>query len=255
MLIAIPNSEFVLEKTAKTMYAPAVKIKFNPTQRWEAKKRNGKWYLTNKRLNAKIKLRDEVFRSHFQIRVNDNFLGALRITALALVAAVIVGLCISERNDAVEASPVEPTLQTESVTVSAPESTTNTEEPVLMTLTAQNDTEPTEEWLNLGIYELTAYCPCEMCCGYWATVRPLDDNGNPIVYTSTGAVAQAGTTIAVDPSVIPYGTTVKINDHIFIAQDTGGAIQGNRIDVYFDDHQAALEFGRQQAEVFVLITP
>ncbi len=111
--------------------------------------------------------------------------------------------------------------------------------------------EPSEQWTSLGTFRLTAYCPCEECCGYWATVRPKDKQGNPIVYTSSGAVAKAGTTIAVVPDIIPHGTKVKINDKVYIAQDTGSAIKGASIDVYTDDHQEALEHGVQKAEVFI----
>ena len=123
-----------------------------------------------------------------------------------------------------------------------------------MTVTMAAAKPETEEWTSLGEFELTAYCACEKCCGYWATVRPLDTNGNPIVYTASGAIAEAGTTIAVDPTIIPYGTTVKINDHIYIAQDSGSAIKGNRIDIYYDDHQVAIEHGRQKAEVLIRAT-
>lgn len=105
--------------------------------------------------------------------------------------------------------------------------------------------------VSLGYFVLTAYCSCPECCGEYAYSRPLDDYGNPIVYTASGAVASAGTTIAVDPSVIPYGTSVIIDGHTYIAQDTGGAIVGNRIDVYFDNHEDAWNFGYQEAEVFV----
>lgn len=115
-------------------------------------------------------------------------------------------------------------------------------------------TEPQVTWLSLGTYELTAYCPCQKCCGQWAVNRPVDKNGNTIVYTASGAVAKAGTTIAVDPSIIPYGSEIQINGHTYIAQDCGGAIKGNRIDVYFNTHQEALEFGRQRAEVFIKTT-
>lgn len=111
--------------------------------------------------------------------------------------------------------------------------------------------EPYEAWESLGIYKLTAYCACEKCCGYWATIRPSDENGNPIVYTATGEIAQVGTTIAVDPNVIPYGSEIQIGGHTYIAQDTGGAIDGKHIDIYFDDHQEAIEFGVQNAEVFL----
>lgn len=113
---------------------------------------------------------------------------------------------------------------------------------------------PTETWESLGIYELTAYCSCSACCGSFGEDRPTDQNGNPIVYTATGAIAQAGTTIAVDPSVIPYGSEIQIYGHTYIAQDTGGAIKGNRIDVYFADHQEALVFGRQWTEIFIKTT-
>lgn len=105
---------------------------------------------------------------------------------------------------------------------------------------------------SLGEFKLTAYCSCEKCCGKWALNRPKDDNGKDIVYGSTGTVLIAGTSIAVDPSVIPYGSQVEINGHTYIAHDTGGAIKGNRIDVYFDNHQDALNFGVQYAEVFLI---
>lgn len=105
---------------------------------------------------------------------------------------------------------------------------------------------------SLGEFKLTAYCSCEKCCGKWALNRPKDENGKDIVYGSTGAILVAGTSIAVDPSVIPYGSQVEINGHTYTAQDTGGAIKGNRIDVYFDNHQDALNFGVQYAEVFLI---
>ena len=98
-----------------------------------------------------------------------------------------------------------------------------------------------DEPYNLGEFKLTAYCPCSKCCGKWA-------NG----ITSTGTTAVAGRTIAVDPAVIPYGTKVLINGVTYIAEDCGGAIKGNRIDVYFDSHREALKFGVQYADVYII---
>lgn len=112
--------------------------------------------------------------------------------------------------------------------------------------------EPTVEKVSLGTYVLTAYCSCQQCCGQYALNRPLDENGNPIVYTASGNRAVAGVTIAVDPTIIPYGTKVEINGHVYTAHDTGSAIKGNRIDVYFADHSEAWNFGRQEAEVFLV---
>ena len=52
--------------------------------------------------------------------------------------------------------------------------------------------------------------------------------------TSTGAIAEEGRTIAVDPSIIPYGSIVLINGNEYVAQDCGGAIKGNKIDIFVD---------------------
>lgn len=97
----------------------------------------------------------------------------------------------------------------------------------------------------MGEFKLTAYCPCAKCCGKWA-------NG----ITATGTTATEGRTIAVDPRVIPYGSTVTLyyedgTSHTYTAEDCGGAIKENRIDVFFDDHQAAREFGVQTAYVYM----
>lgn len=97
-----------------------------------------------------------------------------------------------------------------------------------------------EEPTTLGTFKLTAYCPCAKCCGEWA---------DGITYTGTEATA--GRTIAVDPNVIPLGSTVHINGQAYTAEDIGGAIKGNRIDVYFPTHTEALQFGVQYAEVAI----
>jgi 3D (Asp-Asp-Asp) domain-containing protein len=102
------------------------------------------------------------------------------------------------------------------------------------------------EPVNLGKFKLTAYCSCEECCGKWAYNRP-----NGVVYGAIGEELKEGYSIAVDPEVIPYRSEVVIDGKTYKAQDCGGAIKGNRIDVYFEDHDDALEFGVQYAEVFV----
>lgn len=84
----------------------------------------------------------------------------------------------------------------------------------------------------MGKYKITAYCPCEKCSeGY---------KNN----TSTGVKAKEGRTIAVDPSVIPYGTSVHIKGiGDFIAEDCGGDVKGKHIDIYLESHQETVEFG------------
>ena len=95
---------------------------------------------------------------------------------------------------------------------------------------------------------LTAYCPCEKCCGIWAKNRP-----NGVVYTASGEVAQEGVTVAADWDVYPAGTVLRIEGMgEYIVQDVGGAVNGNHIDVYFDTHEKAVNFGKQTAFVEVL---
>ena len=85
-----------------------------------------------------------------------------------------------------------------------------------------------------------------------ATVRPVDEHGKEIVFGSSGEVLTAGVSVAVDTNVIPYGSELLINGTKYIAHDTGSRIKGNCIDVYHDDHQKAVEFGLQYAEVFLV---
>jgi 3D (Asp-Asp-Asp) domain-containing protein len=61
-----------------------------------------------------------------------------------------------------------------------------------------------------------------------------------------------GRTIAVDPKVIPYGSRVEINGHVYVAEDCGGAIKNKRIDIYFDSHARCNQFGVQYADVYLV---
>lgn len=104
---------------------------------------------------------------------------------------------------------------------------------------------------SLGEFTLTAYCPCVRCCGVWSEQHQSKKGTGYIQKTASGTIPTAGKTIATDTNTIPFGTTVIINGHEYVAEDKGGAIKGNRIDVFFDSHEEALAFGRQKSEVFV----
>lgn len=93
--------------------------------------------------------------------------------------------------------------------------------------------------VSLGSFNISYYCKCERCTGKADGI------------TATGTVVEEGRTIATDPDVIPMGTQVMIDGILYTAEDTGGAIQGNRIDIYVESHDYAIQCGRHQAEVFV----
>jgi len=97
-----------------------------------------------------------------------------------------------------------------------------------------------EKGTSLGNFVVTAYCDCAICQGKWQGA------------TATGVTPQVGVTIAVDPKVIPLGTRIYIDGVGWrIAQDTGGAIKGNRIDLFMESHQAAINWGRRTIEVWM----
>lgn len=79
--------------------------------------------------------------------------------------------------------------------------------------------------------------------------------GDPLYgVTSTGKHVVQGETVAVDPRVIPYGTRVFIPGIGYrVAEDTGGAIAGHHIDIYYDDVQVARHFGvKYHVPVYIL---
>ena len=90
-----------------------------------------------------------------------------------------------------------------------------------------------------GKYKVTAYCACVKCCG--------KTNG----ITASGTRATANRTIAA-PSTFTFGTQVVINGQTYTVEDRGGAIQGNRIDVYMNSHSEALAWGVRYLDVEVL---
>ena len=92
-------------------------------------------------------------------------------------------------------------------------------------------------------FEITGYCSCTICCGQWS--------GGP---TASGVMPKANHTIAVDPDVIPLGTHVIINGKEYVAEDIGGAVKGNHIDIYFGSHQEALSWGKKYYDVYYAVS-
>lgn len=87
---------------------------------------------------------------------------------------------------------------------------------------------------------LTAYCPCHECSEGYGT------------NTATGVKARARHTIAVDPKVIKYGTKVIIDGVEYNAEDCGGKVKGNHIDIYFNTHEEVERFGVKYKKVRII---
>lgn len=145
----------------------------------------------------------------------------LVLVIVLITASIAICFCGCERN-----KTTEPKVQNETIT----------EQP---------------EYITLGEFRLTAYCGCKKCCGKWGENRPVDENGKLIVKTANGTVAIEGITVAADIDLLPYGTRIWIDGHEYTVQDCGSAINGNQIDVYFESHQEALEFGVQYKEIYI----
>lgn len=102
----------------------------------------------------------------------------------------------------------------------------------------EKEVEPTPIYKEMQIVA-TAYCPCAKCCGKTDGI------------TATGVKAKANRTVAADPNILPYGTEILCGMGEFVVEDCGGAIKGNRVDFFFDTHEEALKFGRQEFSIWV----
>ena len=88
-------------------------------------------------------------------------------------------------------------------------------------------------------FKVTAYCSCSKCCGK-RTGR-----------TASGTKATAGRTVAAS-SQFKFGTKLNINGKTYVVEDRGGAVKGNKIDVYMNSHAAALAWGVKYLPVEVV---
>lgn len=94
----------------------------------------------------------------------------------------------------------------------------------------------------LGRFTLSWYSPKEL-----GKTKPSE------LRTSRGTTPKEGRTIAVDPKIIPYGSIVYIQDYgYYIAEDCGGDIKSNRIDVFTASHENAIQQGKKVANVWIL---
>lgn len=94
--------------------------------------------------------------------------------------------------------------------------------------------------IDMGQFKITAYCPCYECS---------DGYGR---HTHSGKTAKSGRTIAVDQDVIDIGSKVKIGKKTYIAEDVGGKVIGDTIDIFFDTHEEVEEYEVKYKHVWVV---
>ena len=113
--------------------------------------------------------------------------------------------------------------------------TSRPEKAVVVTLVSKE----LPELVSLGTFTVYSYCPCAYCCGQWS--------GGP---TASGTMPEEGRTVA-DWDVLPAGAEVYLEGIGWrTVEDTGAGITGDKLDLYMDSHEATLEFGVKEVEVY-----
>lgn len=172
-------------------------------------------------------------------RLNQRF---RRMFAVALLMGFIIGFVVGKLTANAEEIHV-PDTAPEVMTTILP-SVTLPPDPVI-----PEPEESAPEKVCLGEYRITAYCACEKCCGEWAKNRP-----GGIVVGAAGIELVAGVSCA---SPLPFGTVVEVEGlGTYIVQDRTASWVAEKydnkvIDIYFDSHEAACEFGLKFANVYV----
>lgn len=92
----------------------------------------------------------------------------------------------------------------------------------------------------IGKFQTTAYCDCEQCC----------PTGHNLTYS--GTVPKANHTISADINIYPIGTRLMIGDTVYTVEDIGGNVSGNKLDIYFETHQQALNYGLKTVDVYMV---
>jgi len=110
---------------------------------------------------------------------------------------------------------------------------------------------------------VTAYCSCQRCCAWKRSIwscwlipvyssGPFEGKRKKVGITADGTKAKKGV-IAADISRYPYGTRMYVPGYGWgVVHDRGREIKGNRLDVFFDSHEDALKWGRQELTVTVI---
>ena len=181
-----------------------------------------------------------------------------------ILVSAITSLCIcilwtSVETACAKINEKETTVTTTEITTEVTTVETTAEETTEVPLTTVK-AEDIPDYTDLGVFKLTAYCPCHYCCHYKKSDGTWNCGGkdtekckqlvaNP--ETASGKKAKANHTVAADTSLLPFGTTIMIGGETFVVEDRGGAaIGGMVIDIFYESHEEANAHGIKYAKVY-----
>ncbi len=163
----------------------------------------------------------------------------LLFVALFTVGGIAIGMLITEPMiDEASSMCVKTSdeLSQKKQIIKSQESIINTKDKQIVQLNKRIDELEQKGLKSLGTFKITAYGrDCEGCTGI----------------TKTGTVPIVGRTVAVDPDVIPLGSTVIIDGQEYIAEDIGGAVKGNVIDLFVGTEDISKYYGVKYKEIFI----
>lgn len=158
-------------------------------------------------------------------------MGKKDIIYISLLVAILAALLTLVLRTEVQANVTEQTTTQVTTEITTEETTTD----IPLTTVKFEDIPEYEE---LGTYKLTAYCACAKCCGKSDGI------------TASGTKAQAGRTVAASKQ-FPFGIELYINGNTYIVEDRG--VGSGVIDIFFDTHEEAENFGVKYAKVFEVV--
>lgn len=120
---------------------------------------------------------------------------------------------------------------------------------------------PRGKQARIMVFEVTGYCNCGKCCGwersFFGLGQPVFSSGpnkgrpKKVGVTASGTRTAHGT-VAADTRMLPFGTVIFVPGYGYgRVEDRGGAIKGNKIDLWFSSHDKALQWGRRTIKVKV----
>ena len=86
-------------------------------------------------------------------------------------------------------------------------------------------TQVNAEVIDMGLFKLSAYCPCKSCSDNWGR------------QTKSGKMATSNHTVAADLTVMNIGDKITINGEEYVVEDCGSHVKGDHLDIFFDTHE------------------